>query len=171
MINETIVISDTNIFLDLISVNLLKEFFCLPCNFSTTDFVINEIIQPVQQKQIDIFVKSKKLDVVSFDSTELAQITSMFAGSKNNTSLSDCSVWYYAKQTGGRLLTGDGNLRKSAEADNIKVSGILFIFDNLIEYGILDKKKAADLLEQLTKINMRLPKAECEQRISDWRKD
>ena len=98
MINETIIISDTNIFLDLISVNLLKEFFCLPCNFSTTDFVINEIIQTVQQKQIDIF-------------------------------------------------------------------------DNLVEYGILDKKKAADLLEQLTKINMRLPKAECELRISDWRKD
>ena len=66
-------------------------------------------------------------------------------------------------------MTGDGNLRKSAEADNIKVSGILYIFDNLVEYGILDKKKAADLLEQLTKINMRLPKTECEKRISNWR--
>ena len=68
--NETLVVSDTNIFLDLISVNLLKDFFCLPSNFST---------------------------------------------------------------------------------------------------GILDRKKAADLLEQLTKINMRLPKNECEKRISNWR--
>ena len=169
MINETLVVSDTNIFLDLISVNLLKDFFCLPCNFSTTDFVINEIIQPFQKKQINIFVKSKKLNVVSFDFAELSKITSMFASSKSNTSLTDCSVWYYAKQTGGRLLTGDGNLRKSAEADNIKVSGILYIFDNLVEYGILDRKKAADLLEQLTKINMRLPKNECEKRISNWR--
>ena len=66
-------------------------------------------------------------------------------------------------------MTGDGNLRKSAEANNIKVSGILYIFDNLVEYGILDRKKAADLLEQLTKINMRLPKNECEKRISNWR--
>ncbi|MGN0731384.1 MAG: hypothetical protein ACI4MA_05665 [Treponema sp.] len=68
-----------------------------------------------------------------------------------------------------RLLTGDGKLRKSAEADNVKVSGILYIFDNLVEYGILEKADAANLLEKLMQINMRLPKGECEKRILKWR--
>ena len=38
---------------DLISVDMLEDFFSLPCDFSTTDFVISEIIQPAQIKAID----------------------------------------------------------------------------------------------------------------------
>ena len=169
MILENLVVSDTNIFLDLISVNLLDSFFKLPCDFSTTDFVINEIIQPLQLKAIDKFVQAKKLEVVTFDFTELSTINTMFTNSKNNTSMADCSVWYYAKETSGRLLTGDGKLRRSAEADGVKVSGILYIFDNLVEYGILKKHDAADILDQLSQINTRLPKTECEKRILKWR--
>ena len=50
MIQEKLVISDTNILLDLISVDMLEDFFSLPCDFSTTDFVISEIIQPAQNE-------------------------------------------------------------------------------------------------------------------------
>lgn len=160
MIEETLVISDTNILLDLIYMNLLNEFFSLPCGFRTTDFVMNEIVQPVQQKKIDEFVKAKKLEVVSFGPSELSQIIAMFSNSTNNVSLTDCSVWYHAKRTDGRLLTGDGKLRRSAEADNVKVAGILYI---------IDKNTAADLLGRLMQINMRLPKGECEKRILSWR--
>lgn len=35
MIQEKLVISDTNILLDLISVDMLEDFFSLPCDFST----------------------------------------------------------------------------------------------------------------------------------------
>lgn len=43
MIGDRIVISDTNILLDLISQNMLGVFFSLPYSFCTTDFVIGEI--------------------------------------------------------------------------------------------------------------------------------
>ena len=49
MIAECLVISDTNIFLDLMSVSLLEKFFQLPCDIETTDFVIDEIVQPKQR--------------------------------------------------------------------------------------------------------------------------
>ena len=52
----------------------------------------------------------------------------------------------------------------------LKFSGILYIFDNLVEYEILEKDEAADLLEKLMQINMRLPRGECEKRILLWRK-
>ena len=169
MITEKIVISDINILLDLLSQNMLDDFFSLPCDICTTDLVIDEIVQPAQQKIIDSFIKSRKLEVVQFSPSEFSNITNLFVMNSNNASLTDCSVWYYAKQTNGRLLTGDGKLRKAAENDNVKVSGILYIFDNLIEYGILPEKDAADLLEKLMKINMRLPKDECEKRILAWR--
>lgn len=169
MIKEKLVISDTNILLDLISVDMLEVFFSLPCDFSTTDFVISEIVQPAQIKAIKKFTKSKKLDVVSFGFEEISEINDIHTNNTNNASIADCSVWYYAKKTSGRLLTGDGKLRKSAEADNVKVSGILYVFDNLIEYGIITEKEAADLLDNLMQINMRLPKDECEKRIITWK--
>lgn len=50
--DETIVVSDTNIFFDLISVDLLNDFFQLPCKIVTTDFVVNEIEQPNQLGKI-----------------------------------------------------------------------------------------------------------------------
>lgn len=169
MMDETIVVSDTNIFFDLLSVDLLGEFFQLPCKIVTTDFVVNEIEQPNQLGKIQVFIDSKKLTVATFGIDEINKILELHTNRRNNISLADCSVWYYAKETNGRLLTGDGKLRKSAVADNVKVSGILYILDNLIEYKILSKIDCANKLENLMNLNMRLPKNECENRIKKWR--
>ena len=135
MRKERVVVSDTNILFDLLSINLLEDFFLLPFEISTTDFVIHEIHR---QEQIDIinkYIFTKKLKVVSFSFSEIKEITNIYKTSSNNTSITDCSVWYYAKKTQGRLLTGDNKLRKSAERDNVKVSGVLYVFDFLIEYN------------------------------------
>ena len=99
MIKERIVISDTNVIFDLLSVHLLEAFFALPCEICTTDFVISEIERPeeqkvIQKKVIQKFVKSKKLGVASFGFDEFAEILRLQSNSKNNTSIADCSVWY-----------------------------------------------------------------------------
>lgn len=83
--------------------------------------------------------------------------------------MADCSVWYYAKKNQGRLLTGDSKLRTAATKDKVAVSGILYIFDNLIEYGLLSPANAAMHLQALMKINLRLPRKECLERISRWK--
>ena len=170
MIAERIVISDANIIFDLLSVSLLEAFFALPCEICTTDFVVSEIVGPEQQKIIRKFVKKRKLGVVSFESEEFSQILQLQSNSKNNTSVADCSVWYYAKKVNGRLLTGDGKLRSAAEKDHVKVSGILYVFDNFVEYGILTPLEAAENLDALMTLNMRLPKAECKTRIDRWQR-
>ena len=163
MIEEKLIVSDTNIFIDLISINLLDKLFLLPCNIYTTDFVVNEIAWPEQQAEIDKHIITRELEMVSFGFEELVKINALHTNS--GTSLTDCSVWYLAKETCGRLLTGDGKLRKAAEFDNVKVSGILYIFDNLIEYEILDKATAIALLQQLMAVNSRLPRQECKKWI------
>lgn len=170
MIEERIVISDANIIFDLLSVSLLEAFFALPCEKCTTDLVISEITRPEQQKIVQKFVKSKKLGVVSFDIEDFSQVISLHENCTNNASVADCSVWYYAKKVDGRLLTGDGKLRSAAQKDGVKVSGVLYLFDNFVEYNILSPQEAADNLEALMTYNMRLPKGECESRIKAWRK-
>ena len=110
------------------------------------------------------------MGVASFDFDEFNEILLLQSNSKNNTSIADCSVWYYAKKVDGRLLTGDGKLRAAAEKDNVKVSGVLYLFDNFVELGLLSASEAAENLETLMTLNMRLPKAECEVRITKWKK-
>ena len=169
MIEERIVISDANIIFDLLSVSLLEAFFALPCEICTTDLVISEITRPEQSKIVQKFIKSKKLGVVSFNAVDFSQVISLHTNCTNNASIADCSVWYYAKKVDGRLLTGDGKLRSTAQKDGVKVSGVLYLFDNFIEYNILSPQEAAENLESLMNLNMRLPQGECESRIKFWR--
>ncbi|MBO5728568.1 MAG: hypothetical protein J6R43_01875 [Paludibacteraceae bacterium] len=163
----TVIINDTNIFIDLCNVSLIDHFFQLPFEFHTVDFVINEINKNEQMDKVEPYITNKKLFVKQFDGNELLQIT-MRQNEHKKLSIIDCSVWIYAEKTGYRLLTGDKLLRDLASKNNVEVSGIIFIFDKLIEYGILTKGEAATKLEELKKTNKRLPMKIIDERINEW---
>ena len=67
-----------------------------------------------------------------------------------------------------RLLTGDKTLRKRAEGEGINVSGILFVFDELVNHNIISPKDAAAHLAELSETNVRLPKEEVAKRLEQW---
>lgn len=46
---KTVVVSDTNIFIDLVKLNLLGDLFALPWDVRTTDFVISELTDSEQK--------------------------------------------------------------------------------------------------------------------------
>jgi hypothetical protein len=52
----------------------------------------------------------------------------------------------------------------------VTVAGIIYIFDQFVEHGLLSPADAAEKLEILLKYNNRLPKREIEARLSKWRK-
>ncbi|MCQ2412186.1 MAG: hypothetical protein MJ057_04450 [Sphaerochaetaceae bacterium] len=168
MIQKGLVVSDTNIFLDLISVDLMDEFFELPFEIFSTDFVIDEIKKPEEREFIQRYIDHKKLKIRDFEFNEIIQISNLEANCGNNASFPDCSVWYLAKKIKGILLTGDAKLRRVATADNVKVSGILFVFDKLVEYDVIDHQTGAERLKRLLQINIRLPRSECVNRIEMW---
>lgn len=62
---EKIVVSDTNIFIDLISVDLLTDFFKLPWEIHTTDMIIHELLIAEQQEAIRVFEEEGRLLVKS----------------------------------------------------------------------------------------------------------
>ncbi len=172
MVKRQIIISDANVFIDLLQVGLLEAFFALTfsdCEIWTTDFVYREVKNVGKVHVLEKFKKNGKLKVASFNSTELGEIIGLKNSSANNTSIADASVWYYAKKTDGILLTGDKKLRKEATKDGIRVFGIIFVWERMLECGIVSSKEAADNLEALIGENPRLPKQICEQRISAWR--
>lgn len=58
-----IIVSDANILFDLLSVDLMDEFFLLPFDIATTDFVIHEIQKPEQLKIINQYIGIRKLQI------------------------------------------------------------------------------------------------------------
>lgn len=165
---KTIVVSDTNIFIDLVKLNLLGDFFALPWDIHTTDFVINELTDYEQRIAVTAFIKRKKLTVGKLNADEIGDIVRRSNETGGKISITDFSVCLYSKKNNFILLTGDGNLRKVASNDNIDVHGILYLFDELVSYFILPPKLAAEILNQLKKINTRLPIYEVDVRIQRW---
>lgn len=49
---KTIVVNDTNVFIDLFSVGLLGVFFALPWEIHTTDFVMLELLREGQHAAV-----------------------------------------------------------------------------------------------------------------------
>lgn len=167
---EIIVVNDTNIFIDLISVDLLDDFFHLPIGIHTTDFVLNELTDKSQSDAVQKHVNLKHLTVKQHSGAEVSEIVSFQETCQNNVSIADCSVWLYAGRNGYSLLTGDAKLRSSAQKSGVIVYGILRIFDMLVdEFGIIPPSLGAERLELLYKINNRLPSREIESRVIKWK--
>ena len=56
-----------------------------------------------------------------------------------DVSLTDCTVWYYAKQNNYTLQTDDRKLRNVSLIDGVEVHGIIYVIDQLVEECLLGK--------------------------------
>lgn len=168
---KKIVVNDTNVFIDLYEVGLLDEFFSLPWEVHTTDFVMLELLREGQHDTVARYKADKRLIVTVFQSEEMLEIGNLYQQSlnKTNLSLTDCSVWYYAKVNNYILLTGDRKLRTTSAYDGVEVHGVIYVFDRLVEFNVISCQLAVEKLQQLYSINPRLPKEEIEKRISKWK--
>ncbi len=165
-----IIINDANILIDIANLDIAELYAELEYKLFTTDFVINEIENPVQLKRIERLFNSKKIEILTTSSERLFHIYDIYNNQTKGLSVADCSVWYYSKHMNAILCTGDGNLRKQAKKDNIEVRGILFIFDELLQQEKITYNKAIEKLKNLKKINVRLPAEEIQKRLDLWKK-
>lgn len=122
---------------------------------------------------ISQFEDNGLLHIPVFDESAMSNVIELYQQHKNktNVSLTDCTVWYYAKQNNYTLLTGDRKLRNASLIDGVEVHGIIYVIDQLVKDGILAKRIAISKLKQLVKSNPRLPKDEIEKRIKQWEKE
>lgn len=163
-----IVVSDTNIFIDFIKIGMLDRMFGLPFRFHTVDSIIAEITNESQRQEVLQVVSEGRLHVHELDEQENMEVAMMYINNYNNASVQDCSVWYYAKKYDYRLLTGDKKLRLSASSDGVLVSGILFLFDKMLECSA-DKDFIISKILELCKYNKRLPNKLVDELISKYK--
>ena len=165
-----IIVNDTNIFIDLHTSGLLNDFFILPIEVHAVDFVISELTDDEQRQAVEFFVNSNQLKVHNLSGEEILDVANFQASLTGNLSFTDCAVCHYAKKNDYTLLTGDAQLRKQAIKSNVKVKGIIYVLDILVEHQVITPQLAAERISLLYKINQRLPKKEIEERITRWSK-
>lgn len=164
---QLVVVSDTNIFIDLIDLDLYKDFLQLGYQVHTNIFVLYELRDKQQRAYLDDI---GGLIVEQFDTPGfMAQVYQFFdERQRKGLSFTDCTVLYQGITLSATVLTGDKKMMRSAKEMDIDVRGILYIFDQLVEQGILSHSTACQKLQQLFSRNTRLPKDEIDKRLTLW---
>lgn len=163
-----LIVTDTNVFFDLMSIEVLPDFFGLDYEICTTDFVVNEIVRVDQAGQIQNFIRSRQLTVYKLSSDEIEEVVNLKTR-RNLRRITDKSVLWKALQLKCKLLTGDKNLRSEAEEQGLEVNGSLWVIRTLVESNIILPAVAAVLLEKLKILNQSLPKDEIEKLIKKYK--
>lgn len=151
-----IIITDTNVFFDIIGINALPEFFALPYEICTTDFVLSEILRSHQKEQMKMFILEEKLTIFTLTDYEIEDVKA-FLTNRSFKGITDKTVLWKAKQLSSILLTGDGKLRKEAIEQGVEVHGSIWVVENLLERHLIEKATAVILLKKLKEINSNLP--------------
>lgn len=93
------------------------------------------------------FVSVRKLTIHTIDSSERIEI--MNTNYPRALSEVDKTMLFLAKKHEAIVLSSDKVIRNHAKKEAIEYHGMLWIFDQLIAQGILNKKEAAQKLKEL----------------------
>ncbi|MCR5131357.1 MAG: hypothetical protein K6C10_07860 [Prevotella sp.] len=165
---DVIVVSDTNVFIDLISVGLQEQFFLLPMEVHTTDMVVFEVRREGQSKIMTDLIDKGCLKVKAYTQEEMLPFFQA-EHRRYNLSPADYSVLTYSKNNGYILLTGDKKLRKVVLSENVEVHGSIYVIAQMVEHHIISELQGVKKLEMLRSNNQRLPKAQLDVLIKKWR--
>ena len=166
-----IVVKDANIIIDLLNIGLVQYCRKLNVEFHTTQHVFREI-RDTRQKQLRIeMILDGGLIVDEFSGKELESFLQMVEAfdEVNNLSDADCSVIILAQRYKCRLLTSDRKLKRQAESCGLKVNGLLWILDSIVEKGVLTGQEMIPYLERYRETNARAPQNEIEKRIDKFK--
>lgn len=165
-----VVVTDANILIDLVKLQLLPHFFSLQLKFYTTDLILDEL-HDWQVEELQVYIDNGTLTVIQLTDSELMDIT-LLQAEKRQLSEQDCSAIVCARKVTGDLLTSDNNLRKFATKKLFTVYGHLWAFDKMVEASTITPQNAIDKLTELREVinpRLNLPKIECENRLELWR--
>lgn len=153
---DKVVVSDTNIFIDLIDIGLLETFFDCGLEVHTTAMVIDEVKNDRQREKL---LSCPGLVVRKYKETDYNTVFEYYVGASRNSNLSitDCSVLLYAKELRGTLLTNDGKLRNVAKKEGLEVKRLLSIIMYMVDANRVDINVAKSAMEKLMETNSRAP--------------
>ena len=158
----SMLVTDTNIWIDLENGKILSNTFRLPYQFFITDFAVDEFVDPDWIMLQNLGLQKHGL--------EPEYITELFLLKQIHSRLSvtDLASLLLAKLLGAGLITGDRRLNELATAQGLPVHGILWILDEMLFHHIITTNQATNALKEMLAKGARLPKIECQRRFVIW---
>ena len=130
-----LVVTGTNVLIDVLDCHLVQAFFDLPLEIHTTEFILAELNE-IQRAALIPFVATDHLKVKKFDELEMRAIMEFPVTRKGvQRRIADRSALYLAVCWGAVLLGGDNDLRKEAEERQVEVHGSIWLFEVLSPRG------------------------------------
>ena len=146
-----ILISDSNIFIDMEVANLTDKMFELPYTFATPDILYNDELEEEHPYLLDM-----DLEILTL-SSETIKYTESIVPIYPKASRNDLFALALAKQESCPLLTGDGALRIAGENEKITIYGTIWIMNELIKHNIITKDEAMKAYDIMKRNKRRLP--------------
>ncbi len=159
--------TDTNVFIDLMSVDALEAFFALSLEVHTTGFVTNELNKE-QSALLVPHIGGGRMLIDRFTDVEIREIMEMTT--RNVLHFTDRSVIHLAGKLTATVLSGDGRLWKECKARRLDVHGSLWVVEQIWVKQLVQPVACIDKLKALKKINSRLPKDKIDALIERIRK-
>lgn len=167
-----IAITDACIFIDIYDLQLTSKFFGLELDIHTSVDVFNELYEE-QKEMLRAFQSVGKFTLHSISGEDRKV---MF--SKNyprSLSDNDKTVLYLSEKIDAMVLSSDKAVRANAKKICVEYHGMLWVFDKLVEEGLIDNIVAIEKITQLISTNIIYQnneelKIEITKRIKNWSK-
>ena len=153
---------DANVLIDLHVGGVLDQFFNAGWQIVAPDVIVEELDTPDGKELVRKGLKSQPLPPQWV--SEVHRLREQYRKPSTN----DLFALVLAKRLGVTLLTGDLDLRKAAQAEDVPFHGTLWVLERMVDKGVLSKEEAAKALHRMQKERRRLPKAECERLLKKW---
>jgi predicted nucleic acid-binding protein len=156
-----IAVTDANIFIDLLALDLIGAFFKLDLEIYTTEEVLLELY-PSDRDNIVAFGRIT-IDTTSSKDQRVANTLSA------HFSLADRSLLQLVYHKQAILISGEKRMRSWCKKNSIEVHGIIWVLELIVAQGHITSNEAADHLAFLLSINDWLPTNICLEKIEYWK--
>jgi predicted nucleic acid-binding protein len=166
-----VAITDACIFIDLHDLNLTNHLFSLELEMHTSLDVFNELYA-YQQDILSAFHSVGKLTIHNISAEDRLNIQKQ--NYPKSLSENDKTVLFIAEKIDAMILSSDKAVRTCAKKKSIEYHGMLWIFDKMVESGLLLPSDAAIKLKMLIHTNIVYQNnteliREMEKRLKNWK--
>jgi hypothetical protein len=162
-----ILVSDTSVLIDLERGGFVDSCFHLPFAFAVPDLLYNRELAAYEgPRLIELGLRVEELS-----GQEVAAAQAVRAAHPR-LSLPDAFAYALASLRGWTLLTGDGELRALASAENVPFFGVLWVLDRWFESAVIEAPILASGLDAIARHpRCRLPVEEIQVRLTRYRRE
>jgi len=142
-----VIINDSSVIIDLAKVRLIEPVLGLPYAFYIPDVLYhNELLSLGSHTREELLEAGFILGELDGDGVDLVF---SYAATYPVLTDHDCFALALARSTEALLLTGDGNLRKAAQREDVRVHGLLWLCDQMNDHGTTPHPVLLEALEHL----------------------